>query len=163
MSDDPIVQRAFVVARPARPAGEAPLESAATAPDPGALRGAVQAMPFDDRNLAAVRALAHNCAVVAGLAPERVDDVVLVTNEAASNAIEHGGGGGTIRTWIDDMALVIEVSNPVGGPIDQSVGLLLPALRGRRGRGLWLMRQLTDLLEIHPDHPGSTVRMHVRI
>lgn len=48
-----------------------------------------------------------------------------------------------------------------GPAIDPLLGYLAPRLRSRRGRGLWLIRQLTDLVEIRTAASGAAVRMRV--
>lgn len=120
-------------------------------------------LPFAHGDLFAVRRFARECAAAAGLAPERVDDVVMAVNEAATNAIEHGGGGGTVRVWTEHGSMVVEVRNAGGPPLHGDAGRTPPDPRQPRGRGLWLIRSLTDLFDVRPGPIGSVVRMQVRI
>jgi anti-sigma regulatory factor (Ser/Thr protein kinase) len=117
--------------------------------------------PFGRDDLCAVRRFAAGCAGSAGLDPERADDVELVVNEAASNAIEHGGGCGVLRAWFDGTVLLIEVTSPGPAPA-LPADPVLPDPGGARGRGLWMMSRLTDRLEIRTGGAGTVVRMHLR-
>lgn len=117
---------------------------------------------FGPADLPAVRALATTTAEDAGLDRERVDDLVTAVNEAATNAVESGGLG-VLRVWTDPAGIVCEVVN-AGGPIaDPFAGHFPPDPLGARGRGLWLMRQLTDLVEIRSTAATTAVRLHTLI
>lgn len=117
---------------------------------------------FGPADLPAVRALVTGAAADAGLGRDRADDLVTAANEAATNAVECGGAG-VLRVWADPAGIVCEVVN-AGGPIaDPFPGHFPPAPLGVRGRGLWLMRQLTDLVEIRSSAATTTVRLHMLI
>ncbi len=120
-------------------------------------------MHFAADDLGEVRRYAAGCALAAGLSADRAEDVRLVVNEAATNAIEHGGGHGLIRSWISGSTLTIETSNDGGAHLDPSAGRLFPDPSGRRGRGLWMMRQLADALDIRAQVGRTIVQMHFKI
>lgn len=120
-------------------------------------------MLFERGDLAAVRHFTTEQVVATNVATERRDDIVLAVSEAATNAIEHGGGRGPVRFWIDEAYLVIEVNSPSGVDVDPTAGLRMPDPGAARGRGLWRIRQLTDGLEIHLRHPGATLLMRSAI
>ena len=107
----------------------------------------------------AVRLLAVGC----GFDQDRTDDVVLAVNEVATNAVEHGGAtspesGAEMTAWIQPDALVCEVHDP-GALADPLPGLLAPHPSEPRGRGLWIARQLCDLLHVWADDDGTHVRI----
>lgn len=108
----------------------------------------------------AVRALATG----AGFDDDRVDDVVLAVNEVATNAVEHGGtpgssgSGAELSVWVQPGALVCEVRDR-GALADPLPGLLAPHPSDPRGRGLWIARQLCDLLHVWTDEGGTHVRI----
>jgi anti-sigma regulatory factor (Ser/Thr protein kinase) len=111
-----------------------------------------------------LRSLRH--AVVAdpsleGLTRERREDVVFVVNEAATNAILHGDGRCTARLWHDGRSVVSEVSFDTSVP-DVLAGRRRPLPDALSGRGLWLINQLCDLVELRTGGTGTTLRMHVR-
>ncbi len=107
----------------------------------------------------AVRALAGG----SGFDEDRIDDVVLAVNEVATNAVEHGGAtssgfGAELSLWAQPDALVCEVRDH--GPLaDPLPGLLAPHPSDPRGRGLWIARQLCDLLHVWNDGTGTHVRI----
>ncbi len=107
----------------------------------------------------AVRALATG----AGFGADRIDDVVLAVNEVATNAVEHGGAmssgfGAEMSVWVAHDGLVCELHDR-GDLADPLPGLLAPHPSDPRGRGLWIARQLCDLLHVWTDEAGTHVRI----
>jgi anti-sigma regulatory factor (Ser/Thr protein kinase) len=98
---------------------------------------------------------------LAGLTRERRDDVVFVVNEAVTNAVRHGDGRCTARLWHDGRSVVSEVSFDTPVP-DVLAGRRRPRPDALSGRGLWLINQLCDLVELRSAAAGTTLRMHVR-
>lgn len=111
-------------------------------------------------DLASVRAFSLGVLRRAGVAESRLPDLILAVNEAATNALMHGGGGCELRIWHDTHHVICEVTDH---------GILDEPLAGRRrptpevcsGRGVWLMNQLCDLVEVRPTETGTAVRLHV--
>jgi anti-sigma regulatory factor (Ser/Thr protein kinase) len=127
-------------------------------PDP---RGHPVELAFTVSDLAHVRGLVAITAADTTLPLERVEDLILAVDELATNSICHGGGGGTLRLWGDDDALVCEVRDR-GYVEDPLVGRVRPALELTRGRGLWLVNQLCDLMQIRSSPVvGTTVRVRM--
>lgn len=114
---------------------------------------------FEDR-LLPVRHFATDVAATAGFG-HRATDVALVVGELATNSLRHGGGRGTLRIWSSDGTLVCEVADH-GVIVDPMVGRRRPSERQFGGRGLWLVNQLSDLVQIRSHGAGSTVRVHLR-
>lgn len=89
-------------------------------------------------------------------------DLVMATQEAANNALQHGG-------VTDDLDVVITVfSRRIMIEVaDRGPGFDLVAVRAcwppdvlqGTGRGLFLIDQLTDSLEVIDRQPGTLVRM----
>ena len=106
----------------------------------------------------AVRAHAHT----AGLDDTATDHLILAADELVSNSLSHGGGAGRIRLWTDGGAVVCEISD-TGGPLSGQplLGRQLPGLNGPGGRGLWLVNQLCDLVQIRSSPAGTSVRLHM--
>jgi len=108
------------------------------------------------------RRLARTFAGDAGMPEDRVVDIELVVTELLANSIDHGGGSGTMRLWTSDSQLVCEVRDR---------GLLTDPLAGRhparpgqtRGRGLLLVNHLADLVRVHTNDDGTTLRAHFHI
>lgn len=118
------------------------------------------ALGQDPAEIAEVRAAVREIAVDAGFA-ERAGDLVLALDEAIANAQEHGRAPIEVTVWVDGR-LVLEVSD-VGGGFDRASVWRThpPPPLGRRGRGLWIIRQLTDLVTIESDEDGTSVRMEL--
>lgn len=116
---------------------------------------------FGPRQLAEVRAFVSRHAAEAGLAAERIEDLVLVANELATNSVLYGGADGTARIWCDDDALICEVRD-AGIIHDPLIGRLEPGTTQQGGRGLWMANQLCDLVQVRSSSAGTVVRIHLR-
>ncbi|MET7826951.1 ATP-binding protein [Streptomyces sp. NPDC005386] len=97
-------------------------------------------------------------AVSVGIASdERVDDIVLVTDELVGNARQHSAIGGPIAMTVDRYAwgLVVKVTD--------SSRAMAPELRrpdGERehGRGLYIVNALATAWNVRPGGHGKTVQ-----
>jgi anti-sigma regulatory factor (Ser/Thr protein kinase) len=94
-----------------------------------------------------------------GAAP--TEELVLAVNELATNSIRYGGGGGRLLLWRESEALVCEVQDD-GHIQDPLSGRSPPAPNQHSGRGLWLVHQLCDHVQIHSTPAGTAVRVHKR-
>lgn len=139
------------------PGTEAALEPAPLDPPPD---DAVAAA-FGADTLGAARRRLNDLAADAGLDPDRAADLVLAVSELGANSILHGGGGGTVRCWTTADAIVCEVADQ-GWIVDPLAGSRRPAPTADRGRGLWLVHALCDLVQVRSDPSGTIVRVVVR-
>jgi serine/threonine-protein kinase RsbW len=94
-----------------------------------------------------------------GAPPEVAEEVALASHEAAANVVEHAypNGTGTFVVWArrDDGDLLVAV---------QDEGhWRTPSRTDQRGRGLTVMRSLTDEVVISPTGSGTTVMLRRRI
>jgi anti-sigma regulatory factor (Ser/Thr protein kinase) len=115
-----------------------------------------------DHDLFGLRRVVRDWAAETGLDGERLDALLLAVNEAAANTLLHGGGSGTLRMWHDAEGLVCEVADD-GHLADPLAGRRAPAPAQLGGRGLWMMNQLCDLVELRSGTPGLTVRLHMTL
>lgn len=123
--------------------------------------GAIQ-MAFGSGHLEAVRRFVHMDATRLGLSPQRTDDLVLAVNELAANSIRHGGGSGVLKMWRRGDYVVCEVSDR--GRIDKPlVGREKPTGNQSGGFGLWLVNQLSDLVQLRTFDLGSVARIHFHL
>lgn len=127
-------------------------------PEPGA---SAEPMGFGPGDLTALRAFVAGAASAAGILGARADDLRLAVHEAATNSVRHGGGAGTLRTWMEEDALVCEVRDD-GRIHDPLAGRRSP--RGDRpgGHGLWIIQQVCDLAQVRSSAEGTVVRMRMR-
>jgi anti-sigma regulatory factor (Ser/Thr protein kinase) len=95
------------------------------------------------------------------LSRERRHDMVFAVNEAVTNVLVHGDGQCTTRIWHDGTSVVSEVSSGAEVP-DVLAGRRRPSPDAPSGRGLWLINQICDLVELRSGGTGTTLRMHVR-
>ncbi len=93
----------------------------------------------------------------AGVAEERVADIVLAVNEAVANSIEHGYQGrklGKVRINGENDGARVDLKI-----IDKGKWRPAAADPGVRGRGLLLIRAVSDWLELDCTPKGTTVSM----
>lgn len=117
---------------------------------------------FGKSDLRTVRRAVMDLACSAGLSQRRNEDLVLAVCEVATNSIQHGGGGGCLAIWRDDGELVCDLRD--GGRIsDPLVGRERPSVDQSSGRGLWIVNQLCDLVQIRSGVQGTHVRLRMKI
>jgi anti-sigma regulatory factor (Ser/Thr protein kinase) len=127
--------------------------SALPAPPRGAATMSVFAF-----NLDAVRAFTAAHATRAGLGA-RMDDVIVVVNEVATNILTHGGGTGRLTAWSDGRQVVFQTDD-TGHMDDPLAGRRPVPARATSGRGLMLTHRLADLVRHHSQPGRTTVRVH---
>jgi anti-sigma regulatory factor (Ser/Thr protein kinase) len=123
-------------------------------------RSAERITEFTD--LSSARRFVHKQAIRDGLPADRAADLCFAANEAITNAIVHGHGVAGLWTWNDDGRFICQVEDRGPGIADPLAGYRPPSNEASSGRGLWLARQLVDLLQVVPGRAGTTVRLHVR-
>jgi anti-sigma regulatory factor (Ser/Thr protein kinase) len=128
-------------------------------PLPKAPAGAVE-LSFERADLAEVRSFLREQMSDIGLAPPRVDDLLLAAHEAATNSLRHGGGAGRIQVWRDDARIICDVAGN-GLITDPLAGRRRPDARRGGGLGLWIVNQLCDLVQLRSGPDGTVVRMHM--
>jgi anti-sigma regulatory factor (Ser/Thr protein kinase) len=115
-------------------------------------------LTFNAWRLHEVRSAVDAALAGAGYGPVRREDVVLAVNEVATNAVEHGSREAELCLWIDASGLVCELHDQ-GALGDPLPGLRAPHPSEPRGRGVWIARQLCDLLHVWSDPEGTHVRV----
>ena len=93
-----------------------------------------------------------------GLSEDQVEVLELAASELATNSIRHGGGSGTVAMWVERDAMVVEFTD-AGHLADPLSGRLTPPLESPGGRGLFLVHQLCDLVQVRSSPQGTTVRV----
>jgi anti-sigma regulatory factor (Ser/Thr protein kinase) len=100
-------------------------------------------------------------AAAAGLSPDRVTDLDIAVHELAINTVRHAGGGrGVVLFWTEPDAVVCEVRDD-GVIADPLIGRRQPSLDDEHGRGLWIVNQLCDLVQVRSSHAGTVVRVRM--
>ena len=117
-------------------------------------------LTFRRERLRAVRAFVTEWSGRRGLPEGRTADLVLAVNELATNSVLHAGGGGTLRLWQENGALLAEVRDQ--GRLDEPLlGRARPTPDQSSGRGLWLVNNLCDLVQMRTLPSGTVVRLHM--
>jgi anti-sigma regulatory factor (Ser/Thr protein kinase) len=93
-----------------------------------------------------------------GLAGEKVEALELAASELATNSVRHGGGTGTVAMWLDGAAAVVQFTD-TGTITDPLTGRFSPPLDQEGGRGIYLVNQLCDLVQVRSSDRGTTVRI----
>jgi anti-sigma regulatory factor (Ser/Thr protein kinase) len=127
-------------------------------PEPGS--GAVT-IRFTGRELRRLRQSVGDYARSAGMDRNLITSLVISVSEIAANSIEHGAGYGTITMWENDGELVCEIADPGGALDDPLPGYIPPEPESPRGYGLWISRQLCDLVELRTEGGVLRVRLHL--
>jgi len=115
-------------------------------------------LPSNPEELASMRALLRRWLRNADGTEEDVAEILAATGEAAANAIEHSGNGGRgpfeIEGVVDGGEVAITVRDTGSWQEKRTKG---------RGRGLLMMRQLMDSVDVTRSDTGTTVQMRRRL
>ncbi|GIH02092.1 hypothetical protein Rhe02_01590 [Rhizocola hellebori] len=113
---------------------------------------------FTADRLYALRAALAAHGMRLGLEGPRLGHLLVVATELVTNVIRHSDGHGHIRLWRSDARVYCEVTDNGPGIADPEVaGREQVPLTGDGGRGLWIVRQLTDECTITSRDPGTCV------
>jgi anti-sigma regulatory factor (Ser/Thr protein kinase) len=111
-------------------------------------------------DLSKLKSLVYEAALNAELAVEAAEDLVMAVNEVATNSVLFAPGTGFLTMWNGNSGdLVCEVWD-AGRMADPLAGCYPPG-PDFDARGLWLVNQLCDLVEIRSGEQGTQVRMRV--
>lgn len=113
-------------------------------------------------DLRPVRAMVSAAARRAGLRVSRVTDLTLAVSELAANTLLHTGQGGIAYAWQTAREMICQVSD-VGFIADPLAGLSRQPAEQPGGKGLWLVNQVCDLVEMRTTETGTVVRLHMRL
>jgi serine/threonine-protein kinase RsbW len=127
-------------------------------PDPTA--GSVD-MPYaEPGDLRVVRAFVRDTASALGLAPDRVQLLMLAVSELTTNTLQHTSGGGRVRLWAGADHVVCEVID--GGP-PRSFGADMPSVTAVSGRGLPIVNRVADDVTTDVGPAGTAVRIRMNL
>lgn len=114
------------------------------------------------RDLRPVRSLVTRCARSARLPARRITDLVLAASEVAANTLRHTKAGGTVHLWHDEDEMLCQITDS-GVIADRLAGYRVPADDLPGGKGLWLVNQVCDLVEVRSRPDGTTICLHMRL
>ncbi|MFE1800339.1 anti-sigma factor RsbA family regulatory protein [Streptomyces sp. NPDC059517] len=135
------------------------------AAESGALPAGHDDIPFGRDRSADARHALRSYARDLGVPEQRTHDMVAAVHEVMVNSVRHGGGRGVLRLRNDVEYVICEVSD-IGTarliPAPPFPGHLPPDRGAVRGHGMWVVRQLSDLLTETFDPTGSVVRLYFK-
>lgn len=114
-------------------------------------------LEFGLAELRGVRAKATRFAHWCQLGSDLTESFVLALGEVTTNSVEHGAGRGTVRLWAGLGKITVEIHDS-GVLADPHLGLRPPDPHGARGRGLWMARQLSTVMQIWISRSGTFIR-----
>jgi anti-sigma regulatory factor (Ser/Thr protein kinase) len=109
--------------------------------------------------LVVFRRLLRRWAELQGMGGEDTDDVVIAVNEAVVNALRHGAPPVRVRAWTDGGRARVHVHDCGLAPIPATAGYQRPNAESDRGYGLWVVRQLADVVTTSTDRGGTTITL----
>jgi anti-sigma regulatory factor (Ser/Thr protein kinase) len=148
----PAAREALTGSPPLRPDGD---------PLPPTVPGAMSSYSYTT-DLAAIRAVVHRYAIMAGLTELRATDLVLAVSEVAANTVRHAQSPGSLKIWYDSDEIVCQVHDD-GIMTDPLAARRKPSLDAMGGHGLWIVNEVCDQVEIRSEETGTTVRLHMKL
>ncbi|MEU6115428.1 sensor histidine kinase [Streptomyces sp. NPDC047117] len=113
------------------------------------------------KQVAELRDFTARLARRAGLSADRINSLLVCVDEAAANAVRHGAGLGRCRIWTTPGEIYCEVTDPHGTLNTALAGYLPPSTAGLDGRGLWIIRRLSDAADMRTTPQGTTIRIRM--
>jgi anti-sigma regulatory factor (Ser/Thr protein kinase) len=117
---------------------------------------------FAAGELGVVREFLARRAADEGIHGDRLADLVLAVDELATNTLRYARGEGMLRTWRENGSLLVEVADD-GHIADPLAGRDCPPPTAVGGRGLYLVNQLCDLVQLRSSPEGSVIRIHMHL
>jgi anti-sigma regulatory factor (Ser/Thr protein kinase) len=87
------------------------------------------------------------------------DDVLVAVGEAVTNALQHGLPPVHVRAWTASDLARVQVHDRGVSPFPAATGYHRPNLEANHGYGLWIARQLADVVTTHTDRGGTTITL----
>jgi hypothetical protein len=95
-----------------------------------------------------------------GFSDAATGDVVVALVEVAANGLVHGLPPVRVRGWWQGETLVAQVDDAGGCPLPALAGYVPPGPDPAAARGLWLARQLADVVSTSTAFGTTSVRLH---
>jgi anti-sigma regulatory factor (Ser/Thr protein kinase) len=109
--------------------------------------------------LSTLRAAVRDHGRNAGFGGELIEDLQLVANELVTNALRYGAPRRQLTVWGTSDEMICQVENE-GAISDPLAGRRNPLPHAKSGMGLWIVHQLSALVEMR-DGARTTVRAHL--
>jgi anti-sigma regulatory factor (Ser/Thr protein kinase) len=113
----------------------------------------------DLNDLGEIRRRAGQAARALGLDPAETRVAEVAAGEVIANAFRHGSPPGRVRVWRDADAVLIRVDSAGPGPAVAVSGFSPPDLAAGSGAGLWVARQIADVVHVETRRDGTSVEL----
>jgi anti-sigma regulatory factor (Ser/Thr protein kinase) len=113
----------------------------------------------DLNNLGDIRRQVGEAARGLRLGPTDATLAEVAAGEVIANAFRHGVPPGRVRVWRDADAVLIRVDSGGPGPAVAVSGFEPPDLAAGSGAGMWVVRQIADVVHVETRRDGTTVEM----
>jgi anti-sigma regulatory factor (Ser/Thr protein kinase) len=113
----------------------------------------------DPDQLVMFRRLLRRWADLHGMGDHHAGDVVTAVGEAVTNGLQHGTPPVRVRAWTADGLARVHVHDRGLTPIPATAGYHRPPPELDRGHGLWVARQLADVVTTHTNRGGTTITL----
>lgn len=110
-------------------------------------------------DLASCRSAVRDWASCHGFSTLATSEITTATSEVLDNGLQHGRPPVRLRAWHHHKTLVIQVDDHGGRPIPPDAGYR-PREHPAHGTGLWIARQLADVLLTNTSGGLTAVRMY---
>lgn len=107
------------------------------------------------------RRFLSRCMAEVGSTGERAGDLELVLSEIVTNSWQAGATTVTVSCWSTGAGVAVQVDDDGPGLWDVLAGYRRPSVDATGGRGLWITRQLADVVDICPSRSGTAVRVQM--
>jgi len=135
-------------------------------------------LPAVHAEVRAARNVVRHFARMEGVRSSEIDQLVLIVSELLANAIDHGGNGAMthhelqgnprmrLALVIGDHEWVLSVTDEGGGDPNRVRSAIksaqLPDLEDERGRGLYLMHQMVDSMQVDSSADGRGLTFQLK-
>jgi anti-sigma regulatory factor (Ser/Thr protein kinase) len=113
----------------------------------------------DINDLGEVRRQTGEAARGLGLTPADAKLAEVAAGEVIANAFRHGLPPGRLRVWRDADAVLVRVDSAGPGPAVAVSGFSPPDLDAGSGAGLWVARQIADVVHVETRRDGTSVEL----
>ena len=110
-------------------------------------------------DLAVARRRVTDVARILGLAVADIQLAEVAAGEVIANAFRHGIMPGQVRVWGSDGAVTVRVDSSGPGEAVATSGFQPPDLAGGSGAGLWVARQLADVVNVEIRSDATIVEL----
>ena len=115
---------------------------------------------FERADLEMSRAAVGEWSRDCGFSEQASGDMVIATAEVVANGFVHGTPPVRVRSWRHRDTLIVQVDDNGARPVPPAAGYRLPDDVAGGGMGMWLARQLADVVITFTTHESTSVRLY---